>query len=155
MNARYHVTCKVCYVETNEVTKKGKAKLAPIYHRHLYLIDPKPLFANESGDYRIVVKGPVDARRYTISQIPMIEQSCWTNPNGKCETWYIKAKDYLEQDEEGNVYTVRPFVRTKDKAMDEAGIIRWLSYRLGLQGAKVAVEQLLTAEPENQQKLAA
>lgn len=49
----------------------------------------------------------------------------------------------------------RPFKRTDDPATDEAGILRWLTFKMGsLQQAKIAVETLLTQAPDNM-KLAA
>lgn len=154
--ARWHATCKVCYVETNEVTKKGKPVLAPIFHRHLFVNNPKPLFDSDSGEYRIVQRGGMKTpAKYTVSIIPQVKQSIWTNPNGQIAAWFKKAPDWLEQDEEGNVIVCRPWKRTDDKVTDEDGIIRWLSqHGLTQQEAKIAIETLKTMEPENQ-KIAA
>ena len=142
---RFSVEVKVIFVESKRLTKKGKPEMMRIELRKMFLIDPNPLLL-DSGDYRIFKKGDV----FTISVIEQTVESCWTNPTGKVETWYKKKPDWLEVDQDGVVHTCRPFKRTPDKAMDEAGLLVWLTHRMGQQGARVALETLLTQEPENQ-----
>lgn len=141
--ATWNVQVKKIYVASGKVNKKGNDVLIPVIHRKLYVKDFKPFM--DSGEYRIVVK----KGKYTISVIPRIAQSCWTNPTGEVAVWYKLAPD--EMDSEGN--TIRPYKRTDDKPMNETQILRWLTFKLGVTEAKRALDELLTAMPE--QKIAA
>jgi len=134
--ATWTVEVKRFYLDTGKKNKKGNPILRPITHRKMLL---KTMPVLDSGDYRIVTK----KNKFTISVIPRIKQPCWTNPNGTYEAWYTLAPDVAMDD--GSI--VRPFVRTDDKAMNEAGILRWLGFQLG-NDARFALDTLLTAEPE-------
>lgn len=134
----WSVAVKVFFVESKERTKKGKPKSIRVESRKLFLLDPNAFL--DSGDYRIVLR----KGKYTISVIPRKEQPPWSNPSRKYETWYIKAEDTHYDD--GSVE--RPFKRTDDKPMDSAGILRWLTARMGVQQAQAALFALQTAEPE-------
>lgn len=135
----YRAECKVFFVESKkERTKKGKPKSIRVESRKLFVLDPNAFL--DSGDYRIVLR----KGRYTISVIPRKEQPPWSNPSRRYETWYIKAADTLYDD--GTVE--RPFKRTDDKPMDEAGILRWLTARMGAKQAEAALWALQNCEPE-------
>jgi hypothetical protein len=145
----WHVTVKRVFIETKELTKKGESVRKPIDHRHLYLVDADAI--GDSGDYRINLRinKAAGTKKYTISVIPQIRQSIWSNPKGIAAVWFKKAEDFQEQDEDGqNVVIVRPFKRTADKPItsDEA-MLRWLSAHMGEDEAKKALCVLNTAEP--------
>lgn len=153
---RHSVEVKVFYVESKtKKTKKGKPETMRIVHRKLLLVDPNAMF--DSGDYRIVAKtSKMKPTKYTISVITRKAQSIWTNPTGKPDVWHKLDPDTFEQDENGVVTRVRPFKRTDDAPMNDAGILRWLTTRMGLQQALRALDTLLTQAPDNEQmKLAA
>jgi hypothetical protein len=128
-------------------TKKGKPVMFPVTHRKLYVLD-KTAFM-DSGDYRIVMKTEtsdnngvvVKTDKFTISVIPRIAQSCWTNPTGKCETWYTYPPDKADGS--------RPYKRTDDKPMTYDQILAWLTAHLGKAQAELALFTMLTATPEN------
>ena len=136
--ATWNVQVKKIYVASGKVNKKGNDVLIPVIHRKLYLKDAKAFM--DSGEYRVVAK----KGKFTISVIPRIPQSCWTNPTGQIAIWYTLAPNEL--DDEGNI--IRPYRRTDDKAMDETQILRWLTFRMGESEAKRALNELLTAMPE-------
>lgn len=138
MNVPYTVEVKVIYVPGKEKKKNGEPKLMRVEHRKMFLKDKSAFL--DSGDYRIVHR----KGKYTISVIPRIAQPCWSNPSGKYAAWY-KTPPNVHYDD-GSVE--RPYKRTDDPAMDEAGILSWLAGRLGLTMAKIALETLLTQEPE-------
>ncbi len=142
--ATYECHVKVIYVETKEVNKKGNPITRRVEHRKMYLHDAGTFL--DSGEYRIVQKGSgkVKPATYTISVIPRIPQSIWTNPSGKCEVWYKLAPDIYYDD--GSVE--RPYKRTDDPPMNEAAILGWLTSRLGAERAKIALYELQTCEPE-------
>lgn len=146
----WEVEVKRFFVETKERNKKGNAISVPITHRKMFVHDSGTFM--DSGEYRIVQKGSGKYKTptYTIAVIPRIPQSIWTNPSGKCETWYKLAPDVHYDD--GSVE--RPYKRTDDKPMDEAGILAWLTARMGPEMAKVALFILQTQEPESQREAA-
>ena len=108
-----------------------------------FLKDANALF--DSGDYRIVARKRGGEWMFTTAVIPRIAQNYWNNPSGKPGVWYKLKSD--EVTDEGTI--IRPFVRTDDKPMNEAQILKWLSQRMGgSQQARIALESLLAAEPE-------
>lgn len=151
MAKSWHATCKVFYVpSTTKFNKKGEPVLMRVTHRALYLSLGCTVEDACCGDYRIVYR----RGKYTISTIPRKEQSMWQNPLGHIKAWYVTEPDTYEEDEEGNVITVRPWKRTQDAAMDDDGILRWLGWKLGKEEATRALHALLTCEPENQKQAA-
>jgi len=137
----YRVECKQFFVESKtKVTKKGKPLVQRVEQRKMFIVDHNAVGA-DSGQYRIFVKNG----RFTIAVIPTIPQSIWNNPSGRCEMWYKIPAD-VEYDD-GTVE--RPYKRTNDPAMDEAGILRWLTFRMGANLARFALAELQEAEPEN------
>jgi hypothetical protein len=136
----WNVEVKRFYLETNKVNKKGKPVIIPITHRKLYVkIDS----VVDSGDYRICLK----KEKYTISIIPRIPQSCWTNPNGKIEIWYKIPSDKVWVYDDGTTTIERPYKRTNDKPMTEKEILFWLKSKIGNE-AIIALQTLQTQEPE-------
>jgi hypothetical protein len=153
--ATYTVDVKRYFIETKETNTKGNPVSVPITIRKMFVVDPKPI--TDSGFYRIVYRarnqyhtttivGPRGGKKkvrtvigrevtYSLSALPRIPQSIWTNPSGRCESWYTVGKEYSRKD--------------MGPAMTEAEFLRWLTHRMGEAQAKIALHTLLTAEPDN------
>ena len=135
----YKVEVKRSFVEsTKEFTKSGRPKTFRITHRKVLLTDPNPI--GDSGHYRIVCRGG----RFTLSVLPRIRNSCWTNPSGKVEAWYTPAADRTN----GKGESVSPYIRTNDPPMTGIELLRWLTLRFGPERANEIFDRLMSAEPE-------
>lgn len=130
------VNVRVSYIPTKQLRKNGKPKLMRIEHRKLFIDAPA---VTDSGKYRIVYR----SGRYTTSVAPRHQQSHWTNPTGRPEVWYTVPQ--------ADCPAELPYNRTADAAMDHAGIFRWLSCRVGETPARLALTDLLTAQPETEE----
>ena len=147
------VDVKRFFIETKETNSKGNAVSVPVTIRKMFVVDPRPI--TDSGHYRIVLRnrntydtkvivGPRGGRKtvrtvigrettYSLSALPRIPQSIWTNPSGRCESWYKVGTEYSRKD--------------CGPAMTEAEFLRWLTFILGEQQAKLALLTLQTQEP--------
>jgi hypothetical protein len=146
------VDVKRFFIETAEKNGKGNAVSVPVTIRKMFVTDPRPI--TDSGHYRIVLRnrntydtrvvvGPRGGRKtvrtvigrettYSLSALPRIPQSIWTNPSGRAESWYKVGTEYK---------------RTDDKPFTEAEFLRWLTVRMGEAQAKLALLTLQTQEP--------
>ncbi len=152
MNTFHVVNTKSIIDGTDE---KGKPAKVMVFHYRLFVTDHKPSF--DSGDYRIVMQrrklkgwtkqNPIYYFQFTLSVIPRVPQSPWTNPSGKAEVWYKIAPDRQEVDSEGQEITVRPYKRTDDKPWTREECLRWLKFKLGDRAAE-ALYALENTPPE-------
>lgn len=121
---------KIVYIYPEITLPSGDKQTIRCTQRTMFVTDPNAFL--DSGNHRIfVVKRGNDPLGYSLSTIPRVEQSKWTNPDGVVAPWYKDGDKY----------------KRDGKTLSEKDFLQWLTVRLGAEEAGRALHMLLTEEP--------